>query len=289
MKKYIKLSFLLLSVGLMAQLGINTNNPQQIFHIDGGKDANTMNPTTGVPTLSQQVDDFVVTSNGSIGVGTINPTHRLEINNQTNNGAIRIQDGSEGFNKMLVSDQEGVGTWVLPNAMKSVIVGRFEKTSTGEGIIINSDQLGWKYSNVSIKLTKGVWMINLGLTMKSFIKSEHGAWVHLRLSSTSNGISYTGWKNLGTAQNNTSFAGALMGSAVFNATNDFQYFLANSNNYLSGSNIIEVENDEVTLYLMIENFSRDSRVPTSTTQTQLGTVWQFSTSNWENYFYANPL
>lgn len=52
-----------------AQVGINTINPQNTFHIDGAKD----NPVTGVPSPVQQTNDFIVTSNGSTGIGTNTP------------------------------------------------------------------------------------------------------------------------------------------------------------------------------------------------------------------------
>lgn len=52
-----------------SQVGINTTNPQGVFHVDGSKD----NPSTGVPTNVQQSNDFVVNPNGSVGVGTVMP------------------------------------------------------------------------------------------------------------------------------------------------------------------------------------------------------------------------
>jgi hypothetical protein len=50
-----------------AQVGINLGNPQTIFHIDAGSN----NSTTGLPTSTQQLDDFVITTdnNGSVNVG----------------------------------------------------------------------------------------------------------------------------------------------------------------------------------------------------------------------------
>lgn len=52
-----------------AQAGINTTNPQQVFHVDGEKD----NSITGVPTSSQQLNDVVVTNIGNLGIGTTVP------------------------------------------------------------------------------------------------------------------------------------------------------------------------------------------------------------------------
>lgn len=69
---------LALSVHIFSQtgrVGINTENPQQTFHIDGGKD----NPTTGVPSAVQQVNDVVVSNVGQLGVGTSQPRAKLHI------------------------------------------------------------------------------------------------------------------------------------------------------------------------------------------------------------------
>lgn len=59
-----------------SQVGINTPNPQATFHIDGAKD----NPTTGTPSAQQQANDIVITSSGRLGVGTISPSSKVEIN-----------------------------------------------------------------------------------------------------------------------------------------------------------------------------------------------------------------
>jgi hypothetical protein len=66
----------------VAQIGINTLNPQNIFHIDAGGD----NPLIGLPNNFQQINDLVITSNGKLGIGTFNPDHSssLEINSISN-------------------------------------------------------------------------------------------------------------------------------------------------------------------------------------------------------------
>ncbi len=51
------------------QVGVNTRNPVGVFHVDGKKDNNT----TGIPTLQQQLNDFIITASGSVGIGTVNP------------------------------------------------------------------------------------------------------------------------------------------------------------------------------------------------------------------------
>lgn len=82
MKKKIIVALSLATFGIsFAQVGINTSNPQGIFHIDGAKDNNT----TGVPTAPQQLNDFIVTSTGNVGIGTAAPTAKMEINSGTAN------------------------------------------------------------------------------------------------------------------------------------------------------------------------------------------------------------
>lgn len=91
---------------VFSQVGINTPNPQGSFHVDGAKD----NVSTGVPTVAQQSNDFVVLSNGNVGVGTLNPSNKLDIRSTTN-GALKIVDGTQGKARVLTSDANGVATW----------------------------------------------------------------------------------------------------------------------------------------------------------------------------------
>jgi len=67
------------------QVGIGTENPSGIFHIDGSQD----NPATGTPNASQQNNDFIVTPEGNTGIGTTTPTRKLEIVTPTS-PALRI-------------------------------------------------------------------------------------------------------------------------------------------------------------------------------------------------------
>lgn len=105
-KKYIIFLMFFLSGYAFSQIGINTSNSQGQFTIDAAKD----NPATGTPNATQQLNDFTVISNGNVGVGTNSPTSKLHINNSTN-GALRIVNGTEGNGKLLVSDNNGIGTW----------------------------------------------------------------------------------------------------------------------------------------------------------------------------------
>lgn len=81
MKKNLLFAGFLVVNTISAQIAINTSNPQGAFHVDGGRD----NSATGTPTTAQQLNDFVVTSAGRVGVGTVAPNTKVEINSGTSN------------------------------------------------------------------------------------------------------------------------------------------------------------------------------------------------------------
>ncbi|MEN4762327.1 MULTISPECIES: hypothetical protein [unclassified Chryseobacterium] len=82
MKQKIILICSLVASGIsLAQVGINTSNPQGTFHVDGAKDNNN----SGAPTAAQQANDVIITNTGNLGIGTTTPTAKVEINSGTAN------------------------------------------------------------------------------------------------------------------------------------------------------------------------------------------------------------
>ncbi|WP_126653138.1 complement C1q domain-containing protein [Chryseobacterium aureum] len=63
-----------------AQVGINTSNPQTIFHVDGARD----NPSAGAPSSIQMGNDVAVTSAGEIGIGTLAPAVKIDTRSVSN-------------------------------------------------------------------------------------------------------------------------------------------------------------------------------------------------------------
>ena len=96
------ISVMMYSSLAFSQAGINTPNPQGALHVDGAKD----NVAIGTPTVVQQLNDFIVTNTGNVGIGTTSPAAKLDVN-----GNIKIADGSQGANKVLTSDANGVASW----------------------------------------------------------------------------------------------------------------------------------------------------------------------------------
>jgi len=105
MRKYI---FMLLITAVIpklaeAQVGIQTEKPVQLLHIDAARNNNNAIPTTP----AQKQDDVVVTEDGNMGIGITEPTHKLEIN-----GSIKIADGTQQDSYVLASDANGIASWV---------------------------------------------------------------------------------------------------------------------------------------------------------------------------------
>lgn len=84
----------------------------------------TSSATTG--TSHFQVDGTTLNVdavNNNVGIGTTTPSTRLDINNGSTPGAIKIVDGTQAEGKVLVSDASGIGTW---------------RDTTGAALIIDS-------------------------------------------------------------------------------------------------------------------------------------------------------
>lgn len=95
---------MLLSFGLSkAQVGINTKTPQGVFHIDGKGD------TSGNSNIS---DDILIDNNGNVGIGTLTPTAKVHSVGSSTVAPMRITDGNQAQNYILVSDANGNASWM---------------------------------------------------------------------------------------------------------------------------------------------------------------------------------
>lgn len=103
MKKKFFLLIGILSIGTnYAQVGINTENPFGVFHID--TKANT-GGTKATPT--GDADDFIIDDSGNMGIGTAKPTAMLDVN-----GLVRIRGGNPKAGYAYTSDDaNGNGKW----------------------------------------------------------------------------------------------------------------------------------------------------------------------------------
>lgn len=225
--------------------GVNTKNPQGPLHLDGSKNNNP----SGAPTAVQQADDFMVTFDGLVGIGTIAPTHKLDIR-----GKIQIKDGGEKVGAVLTTDANGMAVWNLPSTIKPLVAGVFPTpvtiSSTGTATPINT--------GATITLSRGKWIVNAGIT---FTNVSTTIFQRCYLSSANNVLQQNGFIFLGPAGAQTSYGGILVASL--------------QRGFVTGSTLIEVTQPSVTLYLLSQN--------------QPIGLYTYPSNAWENYFYAKPI
>jgi len=151
-KRLLLLFFFGSTFSLFAQIGINTKDVKGAFHVDGKID------NFSTPTNEQANNDFVVTTNGNIGVGTITPVTKLDLRSTSNsNNALGI-----GFTSRTA---ESVGAGVI----------RYVNTSGGKLQI--SDGIQWMdiYSVKAIKFTYNTATIIAGWEITNDISNNFNA------------------------------------------------------------------------------------------------------------------
>lgn len=145
MKKiFLSILFILLVIGLPAQVGINTVNPKGVLHIDGASTAATTNPSTGTITNAQAVDDVVIASSGNVAVGHPSPNWgKLHIVSPTAGRGLRIRDGARKFRILSSGYTTMPGNAKWQNTAKSWSAALFEAAA-----LPNATTLGFRqYTN----------------------------------------------------------------------------------------------------------------------------------------------
>ncbi|UKB78674.1 hypothetical protein [Chryseobacterium sp. MEBOG07] len=183
---------LLFSVGVFCQVGINTTNPQGTFHVDGGKD----NASTGVPTVSQQANDFVATSADNVGIGTVSPTNKLEI--------VSSASGASGLKLTNLPSASYLGTDSSGNVIdvnNSVTAGvsvtkqKFVTASNTVEMITQNGLYAFRYSK---NVTNGYWQIKFlgsGTRPLSVFIIEYWTPTAYKIT-TGSGTASGGWINI---------------------------------------------------------------------------------------------
>lgn len=126
---------------------------------------------------------------GFVGINTTNPSTRLDIENGSTNGAIKIVDGTQGLNKVLTSDANGVGTW-----KRSAVDIYYAPIGAGVNIPFNTTTP--QYTGTSVTLPPGKWLVDVTMLMS---KGASGI-------VTFTGSSETWWVRTTFGNSNSSFA-----------------------------------------------------------------------------------
>ena len=104
MKKKILLLMGIFSIGLLhAQIGINTDTPQALFHVKGA------------------VSDVVITKDGNVGINTITPSNKLTIIGNNANTGLQLLNG-KGAGNTIHSDPSGNASWKVGKAQYQTMV-----------------------------------------------------------------------------------------------------------------------------------------------------------------------
>lgn len=115
-----------------------------------------------------------------MGIGTIVPSTRLEINNGTTNGAIKIVDGTQGQGKVLTSDANGLATWTSPTVTN--VTGVPPSASTPYGTTAD------KYMNAYIDIPEGNWFVFMGFLVNGANGANTNYASRLTLSSSTTAL-----------------------------------------------------------------------------------------------------
>ncbi|WP_146212657.1 hypothetical protein [Dysgonomonas alginatilytica] len=159
MKKNLILIFSLFSIGWCnAQVGINTENPSGIFHIDPKADTQLNG--------SGDADDIIVTKDGYVGIGTSTPSTYLHIKTATAGTdtstpvyGLRLVDGNQADKRALVSNAVGLATWanIIPeggiSGVKST-TGITQPAVTGNTLY---------NSGTTLTLPQGKWFVQVAM------------------------------------------------------------------------------------------------------------------------------
>ncbi|AZA53966.1 hypothetical protein [Chryseobacterium sp. G0201] len=137
-------------IKINSQTGVLTQNPSHPLHIDGAND------NSNTPTILQLLNDVVVTNDGKLGIGVINPRTKVDVRSSDQKGIIglgtNIQTASvAGIGAIryssgnIIQYSDGVGWHDLPMTLPPKVLVLANKNSTQSLINNNTIQVvDWK-------------------------------------------------------------------------------------------------------------------------------------------------
>ena len=185
MKKKIlwMLCFMYIVSSLQAQIGVNTNYPRGVFHIDAGGD-NPQDLTTALTATQAANDVYIDSSTGNMGIGTVNPNAKLHIVAPSGTNGFILKDGSEGDRKVLTcQDNTGLASWQLGTQVTQVL----GDDPTGIKVYFYGGGTPAQpiYKGKSITIPKGIWILRYNLTWSLNIAPAGTLYIDAFLSTSS--------------------------------------------------------------------------------------------------------
>lgn len=176
MKKKILLLMGIFSIGILlhAQVGVNTQHPQGVFHVD---------PYADTSGAINTLDDVIVTNDGKVGIGTVAPRTLLDI--QTGGTAtspvpgFRLEDGNQGTGNILIStDAVGTATWknMIPMVSSQI------KIVASPILNLGFNDARYYVSPSYIDLPPGRWAMNVVSLISGFKGTNTPVWISSTLA-----------------------------------------------------------------------------------------------------------
>ena len=236
----------------------------KIWYLDQVND--TGNPRFRIFNGSNGLNGITILENGNVGIATTIPGTKLHID-ATSGGSgtgFRLVDGSQGSGKVLSSDANGNASWATNVSVTPTVLGNLPSSG------ITMSTLDQKYyTNASITLPSGKWIVSAGTTLSidpNVIDVDGSLWAHIFICDSSS--SYANSPDLmpvgATAGAGGITRGGMFGMAV-------GQFIVNNT---SGAN--------KTYYIWM-----DSAYKGASDTPRIAGV--FSSLIWERWLYASPI
>jgi hypothetical protein len=133
----------------------STGDIDEIVNFAGDTKINMPFNDKSIRFISQDIEFMRMTSAGYLGIGTTTPNEELEIH-----GSIRMQDGSQGPGKIMVSDGMGTASWTDPS-----ILGDSGWTVSGNSMyssVSGNVGIGTSYPGAKLAVAGHIWQTGLG-------------------------------------------------------------------------------------------------------------------------------
>ncbi|PXV68951.1 hypothetical protein CLV62_101217 [Dysgonomonas alginatilytica] len=189
---------------LAAQIGVNLENPEALFHLDSKKNNATATATT------KYLDDVIIDNNGNLVIGAKAAVAGAKVTvtgESGSKGVLKIVDGTQGEGYILHGNNEGVGDWVnfktfpfnkyciwtLQNTAFSFSSIGKKSNLTGTASIDYNEITGASTASSAITMPKGRYLI---LAAGEIESTKENAILHLLVNGTeTNKVYYSDYVN----------------------------------------------------------------------------------------------
>ncbi|MBQ0117500.1 MAG: hypothetical protein KBS98_06260 [Flavobacterium sp.] len=132
----------------------------------------------GISIAGPSSPNFVIKNNGRVGINTLYPTAKLSIVADTISRGFALKDGSQGANKILMSDASGNARW----DNLSVFKVRGTLSTTGVDLKIAELTNTFVSTNSTITLPPGTWEVtsNMLVVNKDLLLNDARDWFFLK-------------------------------------------------------------------------------------------------------------